>query len=113
VTATAGSPAATAPPPGAKATTSTPGPADPPSSPTINLVRGTRRVMAPTSTTTSTIAREYLRVSVDKSGRERSPEEQHADNERAAADHRWALGDPYRDVGSASRYATGTSRPRL
>jgi site-specific DNA recombinase len=67
--------------------------------------------MAPTSTTTSTIAREYLRVSVDKSGRERSPEEQHADNERAAADHRWALGDPYRDVGSASRYANSNSRP--
>jgi hypothetical protein len=44
------------------------------------------------------------RISVDKSGRERSPEEQHADNEQAAAEHGWALGDPYRDVRSASRY---------
>jgi DNA invertase Pin-like site-specific DNA recombinase len=57
-----------------------------------------------------TIAREYLRVSVDKSGRQRSPEEQHADNERAAAEHGWTLGEPYRDVGSASRYA-GNGRP--
>jgi DNA invertase Pin-like site-specific DNA recombinase len=66
------------------------------------------------STTTSAIAREYLRVSVDKSGRERSPEEQHDDNERAAEANGWALGEPYRDVGSASRYANGgngTVRP--
>jgi hypothetical protein len=78
---------------------------------TINLVRGavlamrtTTTATAATSPTTSTTAREYLRISVDKSGRERSPEEQHADNERAAAEHGWALGDPYRDVRSASRY---------
>jgi site-specific DNA recombinase len=61
-----------------------------------------------------TTAREYLRVSVDKSGRERSPEEQHDDNERAAEANGWALGEPYRDVGSASRYANGgngTVRP--
>jgi len=59
--------------------------------------------MAPTAT--ATIAREYLRVSVDASGRERSPEEQHQDNERAASRYGWTLGRPYRDVGSASRYA--------
>jgi site-specific DNA recombinase len=53
----------------------------------------------------NTIAREYLRVSVDKSGRERSPEEQHDDNQRVAEEHGWALGEAYRDVGSASRYA--------
>lgn len=52
------------------------------------------------------IAREYLRVSYDRSGRERSPEEQHGDNQRAADARGWALGQPYRDKGSASRYAT-------
>ena len=59
----------------------------------------------------TTTAREYLRVSVDKSGLERSPAEQHADNECVAAEHGWQLGDPYRDVGSASRYANGNGRP--
>lgn len=49
-------------------------------------------------------AREYLRVSVDKSGRERSPEEQHTENQAAAKPRKWKLGVPYRDVGSASRY---------
>jgi DNA invertase Pin-like site-specific DNA recombinase len=49
-------------------------------------------------------AREYLRVSFDKSGHERSNEEQHDDNARAFPDWRW--GKPYRDVGSASRFAT-------
>jgi hypothetical protein len=33
--------------------------------------------------TTTTTAREFLRASVDKSGRERSIDEQHTDNERA------------------------------
>ena len=47
---------------------------------------------------------EYLRVSHDTSGRERSNDEQHGDNERAAA-HGGRLGKPYRDKGSASRYA--------
>jgi hypothetical protein len=60
---------------------------------------------------TTTTARECLRVSVDKSGRERSPEEQHGDNQRVAAEHGWQLGEPYRDVGSASRYANGRRRP--
>jgi DNA invertase Pin-like site-specific DNA recombinase len=50
-------------------------------------------------------AREYLRVSKDSSGRERSPEEQHVDNARDAKAHGWTLGAPYRDLGSASRYA--------
>jgi site-specific DNA recombinase len=52
------------------------------------------------------IARDYLRVSKrDRSGRERSPDEQHEDNLRHAGDHDWTLGESYRDVGSASRYA--------
>lgn len=50
------------------------------------------------------LGREYLRVSRDKSGRERSNDEQHDDNARDA-EGRWGLGDPYSDVGSASRYA--------
>ncbi|MFF0269496.1 recombinase family protein [Kribbella sp. NPDC004536] len=57
------------------------------------------------TTTASTTAREYLRVSVDKSGRQRSPEEQHDDNAQAAGALGVTLGEPYRDVGSASRYA--------
>ncbi|MEV6912810.1 recombinase family protein [Amycolatopsis sp. NPDC051071] len=51
------------------------------------------------------LAREYLRVSRDKSGEERSQEEQHEENQEAAADLGWSLGDPYRDTGSASEYA--------
>lgn len=54
--------------------------------------------------------REYLRVSYDRSGRERSPEEQHTDNQRAADARGWTLGEPYRDLGSASRYATKTRK---
>ena len=46
-----------------------------------------------------TLAREYLRVSLDKSGRERSQDEQHQDNQRVADEHGWTLGDPYRDTG--------------
>jgi site-specific DNA recombinase len=53
----------------------------------------------------STTAREYLRVSRDKSGRERSPEEQHRDHLDAAGERGVTLGRPYRDVGSASKYA--------
>jgi DNA invertase Pin-like site-specific DNA recombinase len=51
-------------------------------------------------------AREYLRVSADKSGTLRSPQEQHADNAGAASREGWALGEPYRENGavSASRY---------
>ena len=52
-------------------------------------------------------AREYLRVSQDRSGRLQSPGEQHHDNEGAAAERGWALGEPYaeRDGVSASRYS--------
>jgi site-specific DNA recombinase len=55
----------------------------------------------------SITAREYLRVSEDRTGRLQSPEEQHHDNERAAAEHGWTLGQPYRETASvsASRYS--------
>ncbi len=52
-------------------------------------------------------ARDYLRVSLDRSGRARSLEEQHADHQRAAEEYGWVLdGDSYRDTSvSASRYS--------
>ncbi|MGH4008594.1 MAG: recombinase family protein [Pseudonocardiaceae bacterium] len=52
-------------------------------------------------------AREYLRVSLDRSGRARSLDEQHADNERVAGGQGWELEEAaYRDESvSASRYA--------
>jgi DNA invertase Pin-like site-specific DNA recombinase len=58
--------------------------------------------------TTDVTAREYLRVSQDRSGRERSQDEQSDDNARAAARNGWTLGKPYREKGSASasRYTT-------
>jgi site-specific DNA recombinase len=60
----------------------------------------------PTDTTTPVVAvREYLRVSRDRSGRERSPEEQHGDHAGVAAERGWSMGKPYKDVGSASKYA--------
>lgn len=50
--------------------------------------------------------REYLRVSKDRSGREKSPTQQHDDHIRDAERHAFRLhGTPYREVGSASRYA--------
>ena len=48
-------------------------------------------------------AREYLRVSAEG---ERSIPEQRQDNKRAADREGFALGTPYQDQGSASRYAT-------
>lgn len=50
--------------------------------------------------------REYLRVSRDKSGRQRSPQEQHDDNQRHAEQRGVTLGTPYAENGavSASRY---------
>jgi site-specific DNA recombinase len=58
---------------------------------------------------THTTAREYLRVSLDRSGRARSVDEQHTDNERAAADRGVRLSKQYADNNvSASRYATKT-----
>jgi site-specific DNA recombinase len=56
--------------------------------------------------TTKTTGREYLRVSVDRSGRQRSQAEQHAENLTAAPtlgiDR---FGKPYEDTGSASKHA--------
>lgn len=54
-------------------------------------------------------AREYLRVSHDKSGRMRSPAEQHDDNAAAAEREGWTLGAPYaeREAVGASRYSKG------
>lgn len=52
--------------------------------------------------------REYLRVSKDRFGRMRSPEQQHGENEDDAAANGIILGKPYteRDAVSASRYST-------
>jgi DNA invertase Pin-like site-specific DNA recombinase len=55
----------------------------------------------------TTAGREYLRVSLDRSGRARSIEEQHNDNLAAAEALGLILGTPYRDESiSASRYST-------
>jgi DNA invertase Pin-like site-specific DNA recombinase len=56
------------------------------------------------------VGREYLRVSWDRSGRERSQDEQHAENARACADRGITLSAGYREAGSASasRYARKT-----
>lgn len=52
-------------------------------------------------------ARDYLRVSLDRSGKARSLDEQHDENLQAAERNGWALGDSYRDRSvSASRYAS-------
>jgi site-specific DNA recombinase len=60
-----------------------------------------------TATVKTHTAREYLRVSDDRSGRARSTDEQHHDNADAADENGWQLGEPYRDNDrSASRYAT-------
>ena len=57
--------------------------------------------------TTPKTGREYLRVSLDRSGRARSVEEQHDDNAKAAADRGITLGKHYVDNSvSASRYST-------
>jgi hypothetical protein len=52
-------------------------------------------------------AREYLRVSLDRSGRARSLEEQHADHVRVCGEQGWVLDErAYRDESvSASRYS--------
>ncbi|MFI5880200.1 recombinase family protein [Streptomyces sp. NPDC051554] len=62
-------------------------------------------ITIPTTTIGTLTAREYLRVSVDRTGQERSPEEQHAEHVETADDLGIKLGKPYRDIGSASRYA--------
>jgi site-specific DNA recombinase len=49
--------------------------------------------------------KDYLRVSVDKSGRERSPEEQHRDNLKSGDKHGFRIVGSYREkVGSASKF---------
>ncbi|MGH3995860.1 MAG: hypothetical protein ACRDTJ_00165 [Pseudonocardiaceae bacterium] len=54
-------------------------------------------------------ARDYLRVSLDRSGRARSLEEQYADHQQVASEHGWTLGESYRDESvSASRYSRKT-----
>jgi site-specific DNA recombinase len=54
----------------------------------------------------TTRGREYLRVSMDRSGRQRSIEEQHNENQQAADDCGVILGEPYEDKSiSASRYS--------
>jgi DNA invertase Pin-like site-specific DNA recombinase len=54
----------------------------------------------------TTTGREYLRVSLDRSGRARSLEEQHNDNMAAAGARGVTLEEPYRDESiSASRYS--------
>ncbi len=50
-----------------------------------------------------TLAREYLRVSRDRSGRQRSNAEQRDDNRAAWSDFTW--GEHYSDAASASRYS--------
>ncbi|MFI1044995.1 recombinase family protein [Streptomyces griseoruber] len=58
------------------------------------------------ATATATLTgREYLRVSFDHSGEERSNDDQHSDNADAAEELGIMLGHSYRDVGSASRFA--------
>jgi site-specific DNA recombinase len=53
--------------------------------------------------------REYLRVSLDRSGRARSIEEQRHENQQAAKARGVTLGAPYKDESiSASRYSTKT-----
>src|SRR3954466_6070953 len=64
--------------------------------------------MTTTASATRT-AREYLRVSMDRSGRARSVDEQHSDNRVAADEHQVTLGEAYTDHSvSASRYTTKT-----
>jgi DNA invertase Pin-like site-specific DNA recombinase len=65
-----------------------------------------QRSADPESATPIPSASEYLRVSFDRTGRERSNDEQHTDNLAAAPSFgidRFAK--PYRDTGSASRHA--------
>lgn len=63
--------------------------------------------VASAGTVTGRTGREYLRVSYDRSGRERSQDEQQADNRRACAERGITLLAAYREAGSASasRYA--------
>lgn len=65
-----------------------------------------------TTATAALTAREYLRVSVDKSGTECSPEQQHAEHSETAADLGVTLGKLYKDIGYSARCTThGRPRP--
>jgi site-specific DNA recombinase len=55
-------------------------------------------------------AREYLRVSMDLSGRLRSVEEQHTENEAAAKDRGWDLLPPYGESTAVSASRFGSTR---
>lgn len=60
----------------------------------------------PRPAATSVLLREFLRVSKDKSGREKSPNQQHDDHVRDSEQHGFRLHpQPLREIGSASRYA--------
>lgn len=50
------------------------------------------------------LARDYLRVSEDRSGVLRSPAEQHTENGELCERKRWTLGESYSDEGSASSF---------
>lgn len=53
------------------------------------------------------VGRDLVRVSRDRTGRGKSPDEQHTDHRRSAERNGWELRGPsYRDVGSASKFAT-------
>ena len=68
-----------------------------------------RTISAVSANHKTTTGREYLRVSLDRSGRARSIEEQHNENLEAARARGVTLGTPYRDESiSASRYSTKT-----
>ncbi|ARF53700.1 recombinase family protein [Streptomyces gilvosporeus] len=57
--------------------------------------------------TVTRAAREFLRVSKGKGKTARSITDQHRDNIATEADHGpWTWGEPYRDTGSASKFAT-------
>lgn len=69
---------------------------------TLTAVLGAAEVVART-------AREYLRVSKGRGRVARSIRDQHAENLAAEADFGpWTWGEPYKDTGSASKYATRT-----
>jgi DNA invertase Pin-like site-specific DNA recombinase len=62
--------------------------------------------MTPPRPDAPVLLREFLRVSKDSSGREKSPNQQHDDHVRDTGRHNFQLHQsPYREIGSASRYA--------
>lgn len=61
--------------------------------------------MNPAEVWSPRFAWDLVRVSKDKSGREKSPDDQHADNLDTAGQFDWELRYTYRDIGSASKFA--------